>query len=80
MLRTVQIPETGCESIDSARRKSAGWPPFIFRGRRGELVKMLWATDDGLWLLAKRLERSQFIWSQDDGVKIHLTSVQLSML
>ncbi|MEX3606604.1 MAG: IS66 family insertion sequence element accessory protein TnpB, partial [Burkholderia sp.] len=34
---------------------------FIFRGHRGNLVKMLWATDDGLWLLAKRLERGRFI-------------------
>ncbi|MGF6297595.1 IS66 family insertion sequence element accessory protein TnpB [Paraburkholderia sp. WC7.3d] len=25
---------------------------FIFRGRRGDLVKVLWATEDGLWLLA----------------------------
>jgi transposase len=25
---------------------------FIFRGRRGDLVKLLWATDDGLWLSA----------------------------
>lgn len=25
---------------------------FIFRGRRGDLVKLLWATEDGLWLLA----------------------------
>lgn len=32
---------------------------FIFRGRRGDLVKLLWATDDGLWLLAKRLERGR---------------------
>ena len=48
---------------------------FIFRGRRGDLVKLLWATDDGLWLLAGR-----FIWPQADGGKIHLTSAQLSML
>lgn len=47
---------------------------FIFRGRRGDLVKLLWATDDGLWLLAKRLERGRFIWPQADGGKIHLTS------
>ena len=53
---------------------------FIFRGRRGDLVKLLWATDDGLWLLAKRLERGRFIWPQADGGKIHLTSAQLSML
>ena len=53
---------------------------FIFRGRRGDLVKVLWATEDGLWLLAKRLERGRFIWPQADGGKIHLTSAQLSML
>ena len=53
---------------------------YIFRGRRGDLVKLLWATDDGLWLLAKRLERGRFIWPQADGGKIHLTSAQLSML
>jgi len=34
---------------------------FIFRGRRGELVKLLWATDDGLWLLAKRLKRPVYL-------------------
>ena len=53
---------------------------FIFRGRRGDLAKVLWATEDGLWLLARRLERGRFIWPQADGGKIHLTSAQLSML
>jgi transposase len=53
---------------------------FIFRGRRGDLVKVLWATEDGLWLLARRLERGRFVWPQADGGKIHLTSAQLSML
>lgn len=43
---------------------------FMFRGRRGDLVKLLWATDDGLWPLAKRLERGRFIWPQADGGKI----------
>lgn len=45
---------------------------FIFRGRRGDLVKLLWATDDGLWLLSKRLERGRFIWPQVDGRRISL--------
>nr|WP_086973930.1 IS66 family insertion sequence element accessory protein TnpB [Caballeronia glebae] len=48
--------------------------------RLGDLVKVLWATEDGLWLLATRLERGRFIWPQADGGKIHLTSAQLSML
>ncbi|NRO99602.1 IS66 family insertion sequence element accessory protein TnpB [Paraburkholderia sp. NMBU_R16] len=53
---------------------------FIFRGRRGDLVKLMWATEDGLWLLAKRLERGRFVWPQADGCKVHLTAAQLSML
>jgi transposase len=53
---------------------------YIFRGRRGDLVKILWASDDGVWLLAKRLERGRFIWPQADSGKIHLTNAQLSML
>ena len=53
---------------------------FIFRGRRGDLVKVLWATEDGLWLLAKRLERGRFVWPQADGGKVHLSAAQLSML
>jgi transposase len=53
---------------------------YIFRGRRGDLVKILWATEDGIWLLAKRLERGRFIWPMADGGKVHLSSAQLSML
>ncbi|NVI09993.1 IS66 family insertion sequence element accessory protein TnpB [Paraburkholderia youngii] len=28
---------------------------YIFRGRRGDLVKILWASEDGIWLLANYL-------------------------
>jgi transposase len=31
---------------------------FIFRGRNGSQVKLLWSTGDGLYLLTKRLERA----------------------
>ena len=37
---------------------------FVFRGRRGDLIKLLWWTGDGLCLLAKRLERGHFICPQ----------------
>jgi transposase len=57
-----------------------GGDVFIFRGRRGDLIKILWATSDGLWLLAKRLDRGRFVWPQADSGKIHLTHAQLSML
>ncbi len=53
---------------------------FIFRGRRGDLVKVLWWSGDGLCLFAKRLERGRFIWPQADSGVVHLTGAQLSML
>jgi len=31
---------------------------FIFRGRRGDLVKLIWFDGDGLCLFAKRLEQN----------------------
>lgn len=53
---------------------------FVFRGRRGDLIKVLWATADGLWILAKRLDHGRFVWPQATSGKVHLTSAQLSML
>jgi transposase len=53
---------------------------FIFRGRRGDLLKVLWGDSDGLCLFAKRLERGRFIWPQATGGVVSLTPAQLSML
>ena len=53
---------------------------FVFRGRRGDRIKILWWDGDGLCLFAKRLESGRFIWPQaTDGV-VSLTPAQLSML
>ena len=35
---------------------------FVFRGRRGDILKVLWFDGQGLLLLAKRLERGRFVW------------------
>lgn len=53
---------------------------FVFRGRRGDLLKVLWADGDGLCLFAKRLERGRFVWPQATSGAVHLTAAQLSML
>ena len=53
---------------------------FVFRGRRGDLIKLLWWDGDGLCLFAKRLERGRFIWPQADSGVVSLTRAQLSML
>ena len=53
---------------------------FVFRGRRGDLIKVLWFDGDGLCLLAKRLERGRFVWPKADRGTVSLTRAQLSML
>lgn len=53
---------------------------FIFRGRRGDLVKLIWFDGDGLCLFAKRLERGRFIWPQATEGSVSLARAQLSML
>lgn len=53
---------------------------FAFRGRRGDLVKLLWSDSDGMCLLTKRLERGRFVWPQADSGSVWLSAAQLSML
>ena len=53
---------------------------FCFRGRRGDLVKLLWWDGDGLCLFAKRLERGRFVWPRAEAGVAVLTRAQLSML
>ncbi len=53
---------------------------FIFRGRRGDQIKVLWADSDGLCLLTKRLERGRFAWPSARDGKVFLTQAQLAML
>jgi transposase len=53
---------------------------FAFRGRRGDLVKLLWWDGDGLCLYAKRLERGRFVWPRTEQGMTVLTPAQLSML
>jgi transposase len=53
---------------------------FVFRGRRGDLIKLLWFDGDGLCLFSKRLEHGGFVWPQADSGTVALTRAQLSML
>jgi len=53
---------------------------FIFRGCKGDTVKILWADADGLCLFTKRLTEGQFIWPSVSDGKIAITRSQLAML
>jgi transposase len=53
---------------------------FVFRGRRGDLIKLLWWDGQGMCLFAKRLERGRFVWPSASEGAVALTPAQLSML
>jgi transposase len=53
---------------------------FVFRGRRGDRIKCLWWSGDGLCLFAKRLEGGRFVWPQATSGIVSLSVAQLSML
>jgi transposase len=53
---------------------------FVFRGKRGNLVKIFWADGLGVSLYAKRLEKGRFVWpSPADGVVV-ITPAQLGYM
>jgi transposase len=47
---------------ETLRRDPFAGDLFVFRGARGDLVKILWHDGLGLSLYAKRLERGRFVW------------------
>ena len=53
---------------------------FVFRGRRGDLVKIIWWDGQGACLFSKRLERGRFVWPSLVKGKVAITSAQLAML
>ncbi|MFC0160186.1 IS66 family insertion sequence element accessory protein TnpB [Mameliella alba] len=53
---------------------------FVFRGRRGDLLKIIWWDSQGACLFTKRLERGRFVWPAAKEGKVSLSPSQLSML
>ena len=53
---------------------------FVFRGRRGDLIKIIWYDGQGSCLFSKRLEKGRFVWPSAKDGKVALTPAQLSML
>lgn len=53
---------------------------FVFRGRRGDLLKIIWWDQQGACLFSKRLEKGRFVWPAAKDGKVSVTASQLSML
>jgi transposase len=53
---------------------------FVFRGRRRDLIKVLWHDGQGACLFIKRLERGRFLWPSAANGSVSITSAQLGYL
>ena len=53
---------------------------YVFRGKRGHLIKILWHDGIGMSLYAKRLERGRFVWpAPADGI-VAISAAQLAYM
>jgi transposase len=53
---------------------------YVFRGKRGDLLKILWHDGLGMSLYAKRLERGRFIWPTPSDGMVTITAAQLGYM
>jgi transposase len=65
---------------ETLKRDAFGGELFVFRGKRGDLIKLIWHDGQGLCLFAKRLERGRFIWPLTRGEAVTITPAQLGYL
>jgi transposase len=65
---------------ESLKRDPHAGDLYVFRGRGGDLIKIIWHDGQGACLFTKRLERGRFLWpSLADGV-VTISVAQLSYL
>lgn len=74
------FPSLALQVREILHRDPLGGHLLCFRGRRGNLLKVIWHDGQGACLFTKRLERGRFIWpSPAEGV-VTISSAQLSYL
>lgn len=69
----IQVQET-------LRRDPHSGHLFVFRGKRGDLIKALWHDGQGMCLFAKRLERGRFIWPTASAGTVTISPAQLGYM
>jgi transposase len=53
---------------------------YVFRGKRGDLVKVIWHDGVGMSLYMKRLERGRFIWPSPVDGCVAISGAQLAYM
>src|SRR4051812_13758109 len=62
------------------RRDPLSGQLFCFRGRRGDLLKVIWHDGQGACLFTKRLERGRFLWPSTADGAVTISAAQLGYL
>jgi len=62
---------------EAFKRNPHGGDLYVFRGKRGKHIKILWHDGLGMSLYAKRLERGQFIWPSAAAGVVSISMPQL---
>lgn len=75
----------GFNGLSSVAEKVLELDPYsghllVFRGRRGDLIKVIWFDGQGACLFSKRLERGQFVWPSPAQGRVTISAAQLAML
>ena len=53
---------------------------YVFRGRRGDLIKVVWHDGVGMSLYTKRLEHGRFVWPNASGDVVGISAAQLAYM
>src|SRR5262249_22627828 len=82
--RSHRYEEGLCEFVvagaGGAAPRSAVRASVCFRGRGGDLLKVIWHDGQGACLFTKRLERGRFLWPSVADGAVTISSAQLGYL
>jgi transposase len=70
----------GLQIQEAMKRDPHAGDLYVFRGRRGNLLKILWHDGVGMSLYAKRLERGKFIWPSPANGVVAISAAQLAYM
>ena len=65
---------------EALKRDPHGGDLYVFRGKSGKLIKILWHDGLGMSLYAKRLEKGRFIWPSPADVVVGISASQLAYM
>src|SRR5271170_2250314 len=68
------------EVQETLRRDSRADDLYLFRGVRGNLLKIRWHDGIGMSLYAKRLEKGRFIWPSPTAGVVGISASQLAYM